>query len=199
MIERLHAFNLILASQSPRRKMLFEALGFPFEVRKIDVDESFDPALKGGEVPAYLARKKAQAIQAELTDQDLLVTADTVVWINDHALNKPEGHDDAKRMLEEISGATHSVFTGVCLTTPDQQHSFFEETKVHFNTLSANEIEHYLERYQPYDKAGAYGIQEFIGLIGIKAVEGDFYNVVGFPMQRFWRELKHISTPNDLR
>lgn len=192
MIEQLHGRNLILASQSPRRKMLFEALGFPFEVRKIEVDESFDATLTGGDIPAYLAEKKAAAVKAELGEKDLLVTADTVVWINDHALNKPEDRTEAKAMLEEIAGATHSVFTGVCLTTKDKQHRFFEETKVHFNDLSKEEIDHYLDRYKPYDKAGAYGIQEFIGLIGIKAVDGDFYNVVGFPMQRFWRELPHI-------
>lgn len=192
MIDRLNGRNLILASQSPRRKMLFEALGFPFEVRKIDVDEHFDPSLKAGEIPTFLAKKKASAIKSQLAPSDLLVTADTVVWINDHALNKPADHNEAKAMLEELSGATHSVFTGVCITTTRQQHSFYEETKVHFNVLSTEAIAHYLARYQPYDKAGAYGIQEFIGLIGIQAVEGDFYNVVGFPMQRFWRELSVV-------
>jgi septum formation protein len=190
MLEQLQQYHLILASQSPRRRMLFEDLGFPFEVRSIDVDESFPDHLQGGEIPAYLAAKKAAAVRSTLREKDILVTADTVVWINGHALNKPADRAEAKAMLLEIAGATHSVFTGVCISTKNKQHTFFEETKVHFNPLSKAEITHYLDRYKPFDKAGAYGIQEFIGLIGIKAIEGDFYNVVGFPMQSFWKALQ---------
>lgn len=192
MLEQLQQYHLILASQSPRRRMLFEDLGFPFEVRSIDVDESFPDHLQGGEIPAYLAAKKAAAVRSTLREKDILVTADTVVWINGHALNKPADRAEAKAMLLEIAGATHSVFTGVCISTKNKQHTFFEETKVHFNPLSNAEITHYLDRYKPFDKAGAYGIQEFIGLIGIKAIEGDFYNVVGFPMQSFWKALQRF-------
>ncbi|MEX2595846.1 MAG: Maf family nucleotide pyrophosphatase [Salibacteraceae bacterium] len=192
MIERLNQYEIILASQSPRRKMLFEALGMPFTIKKTDVDEGFPEHLKRGAIPEYLANKKANAALDQLKELELLVTADTVVWINDHALNKPTDLADARKMLKEISGNVHSVFTGVCLATINTKHSFFEETKVHFNSLSDAEIEYYLKQHQPLDKAGAYGIQEFIGLIGIKYIEGDFYNVVGFPMQRFWNELKRV-------
>lgn len=192
MIEAFSEFNVILASQSPRRKMLFEALGFPFEVKRIDVNEDFSDSLKAAEIPEYLARKKSDAVRDELGQKDLLITADTVVWINDRVLNKPESMDEAKSMLLEISGQQHSVFTGVCIATPNKVHTFSEETKVYFNALSEEEIDHYLQHYKPLDKAGAYGIQEFIGLIGIQRVDGDFYNVVGFPMQRFWQEVSRF-------
>ena len=191
-IQSLNDRTIILASKSPRRKMLLEALGFPFKVRIHEVDESFSTDLKGGEIPEYLARKKAEAFEHDLTEKELVITADTVVWINDHALNKPESNAEAKKMLMELSEADHSVFTGVCLKTQSKTVSFFEETKVRFNSLSEEEIDFYLKHYKPLDKAGAYGIQEFIGLIGIKSIEGDFYNVVGFPVQRFWRELPSI-------
>jgi len=192
IIQALADRTIILASKSPRRKMLFEALGFPFQIKIHEVDESFSSDLKGGEIPEYLARKKAHAFDHELISRDLVVTADTVVWVNNHALNKPESIEEAKNMLQELSGTTHSVFTGVCLKTQHQCHSFYEETKVTFNTLSEEEIDFYLKKYKPLDKAGAYGIQEFIGNIGIQKIEGDFYNVVGFPLQRFWKELPAI-------
>ncbi|NQV53542.1 MAG: septum formation protein Maf [Flavobacteriales bacterium] len=188
----LDNISFVLASKSPRRKMLFEGLGFPFEVRTHEVDEAFDEALKGGEIPMYLAEKKAAAFQGDIAGRELIITADTIVWINDRALNKPANRVEAHAMLQEISGATHSVFTGVCLTTAQKQHSFVEETTVTFNPLQESEIEYYLDAYAPFDKAGAYGIQEFIGLIGIQRIDGDFYNVVGFPMQRFWAELKSM-------
>ncbi len=191
-IDALNNRTIILASKSPRRKMLLEALGFPFQVRIHEIDESFSTELKGGEIPEYLARKKAEAFNQELEDKEIVITADTVVWVNNQALNKPESNAVAKKMLEELSCTTHSVFTGVCLKTKNKTHSFFEETKVSFNTLTSEEIDFYLRNYKPLDKAGAYGIQEFIGLIGIQKVEGDFYNVVGFPVQRFWRELPSV-------
>lgn len=170
--------------------MLFQGLGFPFEVRTHEVNEDFPSAMKGADIPIFLARQKAEAFQHDIAPREIIITADTIVWINDHALNKPVDRAEAKAMLQEISGNTHSVFTGVCLTTVGGQLAFAEETKVTFAELSDEEIDHYLDTYAPFDKAGAYGIQEFIGLIGIHHIEGDFYNVVGFPMQRFWRELK---------
>ena len=190
LLDALKDIRLVLASGSPRRKMLFEGLGLPFEIRTKPIDEDFPDTLAGGEIPIYLAEAKAQALQSELKQDELMITADTIVWINGRALNKPADRAEAKAMLSEISGATHSVFTGVCLTKGDKSHSFAEETRVLFNELTEREIDHYLDQYAPMDKAGAYGIQEFIGLIGIKRIEGDFYNVVGFPMQRFWQELK---------
>lgn len=184
--------NLVLASKSPRRKMLFEGLGLPFEQRIIEVEEDFPVALKAGDIPIFLAEKKAKAFDGLIAEKELIITADTIVWSNERALNKPENKLEARTMLEEISGATHSVFTGVCMRTHTDTLSFVEETRVTFNALTHSEIDHYLDNYQPYDKAGAYGIQEFIGLIGIKHIEGDFYNVVGFPMQRFWGELQTL-------
>lgn len=192
--ESLADVTFVLASKSPRRRMLFEGLGFPFEIRTHEVDESFSEELKGGDIPIYLAIKKAEAFADGIGEREMIITADTIVWINGRALNKPEDRDEAKAMLTEISGATHSVFTGVCMTTKKAQRSFAEETKVTFNALSEVEIDFYLDQYQPFDKAGAYGIQEFIGLIGIRRIDGDFYNVVGFPMQRFWREVLTFLT-----
>jgi septum formation protein len=190
--EQASEYRFILASKSPRRKMLFESLGFPFEIRTTDTEESFDPSLKGEEIALYLSRKKAASFEGHLESDELVITADTIVWINDHVLNKPENKEEAKQMLSEISDNVHSVFTGVCLKTAEKEIVFCEETKVYFNAISEQEIDFYLDTYKPYDKAGAYGIQEFIGCIGISRVEGDFYNVVGFPVQRFWQELKNL-------
>jgi len=181
--------EFILGSGSPRRKYLLEGLGLPFEVITKDTYESFPESLVGGEIPTYLAQKKAQAFEGQLNENQLLITADTVVWIDNTVLNKPIDREAARKMLEQISGNTHSVFTAVCLKTHNRQHTFCEETRVEFHDLTSEEIAYYLDRYAPLDKAGAYGIQEFIGYIGIKQVTGDFYNVVGFPVQRFWKEL----------
>lgn len=188
-LDKCTHYRFILGSQSPRRKDLLASLGIPFEVEQLNVDESFDEALIGAEIPAYLSQKKAEERMLQLRDREVLITADTVVWINGHVLNKPADLDEAKSMLEEISGNQHLVFTGVTLSTRDRQRTFVEDTEVHFHPLTEREIVHYLAHWKPLDKAGAYGIQEFIGSIGIKAIHGDFYNVVGFPVQRFWREL----------
>lgn len=192
ILDQLKDKTIVLASKSPRRQDMFRALGVSFRIETREVDESFSEALKAGEIPLYLSKKKADAFDGDLAENEILVTADTVVWINDHALNKPEDLAEAKAMLQEISNATHEVYTAVTITTSDKQHSFVEGTKVHFQQLTEREIDYYLTQYAPLDKAGAYGIQEFIGYIGIKAIEGDFYNVVGFPMQRFWREIAAV-------
>lgn len=168
---------------------MFRSLGLNYVIRVKEVDESFPESLNAGSIPLYLAEKKARAFAEELGEREILVTADTVVWINDHVLNKPGSIEEARTMLEEISGKVHLVFTAVCLTSAHLSRSFVEETEVHFHPLTRAEIDYYLEHYRPLDKAGAYGIQEFIGYIGIHKVVGDFYNVVGFPVQRFWREL----------
>lgn len=183
------AYKFVLSSQSPRRQEIFKSLGLNYVIRTKDVDEDFSTQLVGAEIPLYLAKKKADAQRNELSEDEILVTADTVVWINDHVLNKPLNLDEAKAMLEEISGRQHTVITAVCLTSVDRQFVFSEETRVEFHPLTNSEIDYYLNLYHPLDKAGAYGIQEFIGYVGIKSIQGDFYNVVGFPVQRFWREL----------
>lgn len=183
------AYKFVLASQSPRRQEIFKSLGLNYIIRTKDVEEDFSSLLVGAEIPMYLAKKKADAQRHDLVENEILVTADTIVWINDHVLNKPVNLAEAKAMLEEISGQQHTVITAVCLTSVDRQIVFAEETRVDFHPLKSSEIDHYLEHYHPLDKAGAYGIQEFIGYVGIKSIQGDFYNVVGFPVQRFWREL----------
>lgn len=191
-LQKIQSKTFVLASKSPRRQDIFKGLGLNFRIETKDVDESFSEALKAGEIPLFLSKVKAAAFDGSLAENEILVTADTVVWINDHALNKPENLGEAKQMLQEISGATHEVFTAVSLTTATKQHTFVEGTKVQFHELTEAEIDFYLSHYQPLDKAGAYGIQEFIGYIGIQKIEGDFYNVVGFPVQRFWREVMSI-------
>lgn len=188
-LEKARQYNFILASKSPRRQEMFRALGLNYTIQVEEVDESFPMALEGAEIPFYLAEKKARAFSHRLNDSDILITADTVVWINDHVLNKPASLEEAADMLKEISGDAHSVFTAVCLMAGSRMHTFVEETRVYFHPLTEAEINYYLQHYRPLDKAGAYGIQEFIGYIGIREVHGDFYNVVGFPVQRFWREL----------
>jgi septum formation protein len=173
MTDSLRAMNdirIVLASQSPRRQMLFEHLGFPFEVRVNEIDEHFPESLVAGEIPVFLSEQKAKAYTGTLAPNELLVTADTIVWSNGRALNKPADQDQARMMLSELSDAAHVVYTGVCLKTAKKTHSFVEGTTVTFNPLSEEEINYYLDRYAPFDKAGAYGIQEFIGLIGIKAI-----------------------------
>lgn len=182
----------MLSSQSPRRQQIFNSLGLDHCIRPIEIDESFSSELKAGEIPEYLAIQKAIPHQGKLADNEILITADTVVWINNHALNKPANLDEARDMLREISGTKHTVYTAVCLTTNSKQRSFIEGTDVYFHKLDDAEIDYYLSKYAPLDKAGAYGIQEFIGYIGIQKVDGDFYNVVGFPVQRFWKELSHF-------
>ncbi|MEZ4722341.1 MAG: Maf family nucleotide pyrophosphatase [Flavobacteriales bacterium] len=189
LIDKVQQYTFVLASKSPRRRDIFNSLGLRHVIRTKEVDESFPAELKADEIPIYLSKKKAEAQADSLGENEILVTADTVVWINDHVLNKPETMDEAKAMLQEISGTSHYVYTGVCLTTKDRSMAFAEGTEVKFHPLTEKEIDYYLERYRPLDKAGAYGIQEFIGYIGIEKVEGDFYNVVGFPVQRFWKEL----------
>jgi septum formation protein len=184
--------EFVLASQSPRRQAIFKSLGLNYRVQTFEVEEEFPTHLQSEDIPLYLAKLKAEPHLVALKENEILVTADTVVWINDHVLNKPINLIEAKAMLHEIAGSTHRVYTAVCLSTNSSQYSFAEMTEVVFHELSEEEIDFYLENYSPLDKAGAYGIQEFIGYIGIKEVHGDFYNVVGFPVQRFWKELASI-------
>lgn len=181
---------LILGSKSPRRQSLLLDAGFTFELRLADADEAFPASLNGKDVPAYLAGIKSDFITT--TDQECLITADTVVCCDDHILNKPNDAADAKRMLKLLSGRSHWVHTGVCLRVGDKKHVFTESTEVFFRSLSNEEIDHYIEHYQPFDKAGAYGIQEWIGYVGVERIEGCFYNVVGFPVSRFVHEIKML-------
>ena len=185
------SYKYILASNSPRRKELLAGLGLDFEVRVIpDIDESYPDTLPVGEVAQYIAEKKAAAYRPTLQPDELIITADTVVIVGDDILGKPHDEADAIRMLREISGRTHQVTTGVSLLTTTQQRAFSVTTDVTFKELSDNEIQHYVKVYRPFDKAGAYGIQEWIGYIGVTGLRGSYYNVMGLPVQRIYTELQ---------
>ncbi|MBR1557347.1 MAG: septum formation protein Maf [Prevotella sp.] len=187
-------YRIVLASNSPRRKELLTGLGLPFDVRVLDgIDESYPGDLPVGEVAQYIADKKADAYRQTMASDELIITADTVVIVDDQILGKPVDEADAYRMLRLISGRTHQVTTGVCLITPERQRSFAVTTDVTFKQLSDEEIHYYIDHYKPFDKAGAYGIQEWIGFIGVTSLHGSFYNVMGLPVQRIYTELQHVD------
>ncbi|MBQ7443722.1 MAG: septum formation protein Maf [Bacteroidaceae bacterium] len=186
------ARKLILASNSPRRRELLAGLGLDFEVRVLPgIDESHPAHLRGGDIPLYIARAKADAYRADLAADELLITADTIVWLDGEVLEKPATPGQARDMLHSLSGCTHQVFTAVCLTTPQQQESFVCSTDVTFARLEPEEIDRYVATCCPLDKAGAYGIQEWIGYIGVESINGSFYNVMGLPVQRLYQRLKN--------
>ena len=186
-------YRYILASNSPRRKELLAGLGLDFEVRVIDgIDESYPASLPASQVAQFIAEKKAQAYRASMAPDELIITADTVVIVGSDILGKPKDEADAVRMLREISGRTHQVTTGVCLTTATRQRSFSVTTDVTFKQLTDAEIQHYVSTYRPFDKAGAYGIQEWIGYIGVTGLNGSYYNVMGLPVQRIYTELQQM-------
>ena len=183
-------YKLVLASNSPRRKELLAGLGVPFEVRVLkDIDEQYPDSLSVDEVARYIAQEKAAAYRRIISPDELIITADTVVIVGDEILGKPVDEADAVRMLKLISGRTHQVTTGVCLLTTEQERCFDVTTDVTFKTLSDEEIHYYVDRYRPFDKAGAYGIQEWIGYIGVTGLQGSYYNVMGLPVQRIYQEL----------
>ena len=186
-------YKLILASNSPRRKELLAGLGVPFEVRVLqDIDEHYPENLPVNEVARYIAKEKADAYRRIVAADELIITADTVVIVGDEILGKPMDEADAVRMLRLLSGRTHQVTTGVCLLTAEKERCFDVTTDVTFKTLTDEEIHYYVNRYRPLDKAGAYGIQEWIGYIGVTGLNGSYYNVMGLPVQRIYQELtKH--------
>ena len=190
MLDNLKKFNIVLASNSPRRKELMSGMGVDYVVKTLpDVDESYPDTLQGEEIPAYISREKAEAYQSMIEPDELLITADTIVWMNGEVLGKPKDREDAIRMLRKLSGASHQVITGVCLTTKGWQNSFTVTTDVTFAVLSEEEIVYYVDKYSPMDKAGAYGVQEWIGFIGVESISGSYYNVMGLPVQKLYREL----------
>jgi len=181
-----------LASNSPRRRELLAGLGLPFEVRIIDgIDESYPASLVVSDVPLFISKKKAQAYT--LAPSELLITADTIVCIDNEILGKPKDNEEACKMLTKLSGRTHQVITGVTLTTTEWTHSFSCSSDVTFASLTEQEILHYVNAYHPLDKAGAYGIQEWIGYIGVTRLEGSYFNVMGLPVQRLYSELKKLN------
>ena len=184
--------NIILASQSPRRQELIKGLDIDFTIRTADIDEHFPDDLIKEEIPLFLANEKAKAMLSGLSEKDILITADTIVWINGKAVNKPQNRNDAFRMILDLSGKQHTVYTGVQLTTLKEKKSFFAETKVTFSLLEESEINYYIDKYKPFDKAGAYGIQEWIGYIGIEKIEGSYFNVMGFPLHLVYKNIKEL-------
>ena len=184
-------WKIILASNSPRRKELLAGLDLQFEVRVLQsIDESYPADLPTQKIAEFISKKKADAYVETMADDELVITADTVVILGDEVMGKPHDEADAKRMLGELSGQTHQVATGVTLSTRQRQMSFSVVTNVTFKQLSADEIDYYVRTYQPMDKAGAYGIQEWIGYIGVTALEGSYFNVMGLPVQRIYEALK---------
>ena len=184
-------YHIILASNSPRRKELLAGLDIPFDVRVIDgIDESFPQDLLTKDIAGYIAKKKADAYQQTMAADELIITADTIVILGQKVMGKPKDAAEAVRMLHELSGHTHQVITGVCLTTKEKQVNFSVETDVTFKTLTDEEIHYYVEHYRPFDKAGAYGIQEWIGHVGVTGMNGSYFNVMGLPVQRIYEALK---------
>ena len=191
MLDNLEKYKVILASGSPRRRELMAGLGVNYEVRILpDVDESYPDTLQGEEIPLYIAKEKADAYIPMMQPDELIITADTIVWLDGKVLGKPRDREDALQMLRTMSGRTHEVFTGVCITTTDWQRSFTAQTEVRFATLS--EVIYYVDNFKPMDKAGAYGVQEWIGFIGVENISGSYYNIMGLPVQKLYRELLKV-------
>lgn len=187
-------YHIILASNSPRRKELLAGLDLEFEVRVLqDIDESYPNDLPTQKIAEFISKKKADAYLTTIADNELVITADTVVILGGEVMGKPHDEADAKRMLGELSGQTHQVATGVTLSTKERQISFSVVTDVTFKPLSADEIDYYVQTYHPMDKAGSYGIQEWIGYIGVTALKGSYFNVMGLPVQRIYEALKNFT------
>ena len=189
--EKLKHKNLILASGSPRRQELFKELGLDFSIQVKAVEEVYPPTLKGTEITNYLAELKAAAF-TDLAENDIVITSDTIVWLNNKAIEKPKDKQQAIEMLQELSGTGHQVITSICIKTLTSQLVFYDVTMVYFKPLSMEEITYYVDKYQPFDKAGAYGIQEWIGFIGVNKIEGSYFNVMGLPVHKLYDELMKL-------
>lgn len=190
-MKELSTYSIVLASGSPRRKELLAGLGLKFEVRLLPgIDESYPAGLMGEEIAQTISRKKAEAYRLTLQTDELIITADTIVCLDGQVLGKPSDAEEARRMLRLLSGRTHEVITGVTLLTHDNIHTFSSVTNVKFADITDREIDYYVDNYHPLDKAGAYGIQEWIGYIAVERIEGSYFNVMGLPVQRLYQELK---------
>jgi septum formation protein len=191
--EKLNKINIILASGSPRRQQFFKEMDLHYTIRLKEIEEIYPEYLKGAEITNFLAELKANAFENELEENDVLVTSDTIVWLNGKALGKPRDYDDAFKMLQQLANQTHEVITSVCLKSIDKTEVFHCVTKVTFADLSDEAIRYYLDNYQPFDKAGSYGIQDWIGLIGISNIEGSYTNVVGLPTEMLFHKLMQYA------
>ena len=190
LLPNLQDKHLILASKSPRRQALLKGLEVDFEIRTRDTDESWPQDMDRTKVAEYIAKKKAAAFEGELAPSDVLITSDTTVYLKGELLEKPTNRADALRMLSELNGQTHTVYTAVCITTTQKQVAFTDATHVTFARMTPGELEHYVDVYEPYDKAGAYGAQEFMGYVGVEKLEGSYFTVMGLPLHRLYAELK---------
>ena len=191
ILPNLSQYKIVLGSNSPRRRELLAGLDIEFEVQTIPgIDESFPKTLRPDEVPVYIARKKAEAYIPSMSADELLITADTIVWTFGEILGKPKDREDAISMLRKLSGRVHEVITGVCITTKEKTGSFFGSSAVCLASLNNDEIAYYVDKYRPFDKAGSYGIQEWIGYVAVEAINGSFYNVMGLPVRLLYQELK---------
>lgn len=189
---KLSKYNIILASGSPRRQQFFKDLNLDFEIRVKEVEEIYPKHLQASEITDYLADLKSKVFDSELTEHDLLITSDTIVWFNNKALGKPKNYEEAFDMLKNMSGKKHEVITSISIKNKSFQKIVNDNTTVFFKELSDDEIHYYIENFQPYDKAGAYGIQEWIGKIGISKIEGSYFNVVGLPTHELYKELMKL-------
>lgn len=193
MLANLQKYKIVLGSNSPRRRELLSGLDIDFEVRIIPgIDESYPDSLSAEDIPLYIARKKAEVYLEKLSEDELLITADTIVWTFHEILGKPSSREDAINMLQTLSGHVHEVITGVYLASKEKTIGFSVSSAVSFATMEEEDIIYYVDKYRPFDKAGSYGIQEWIGYIGVEAINGSFYNVMGLPIQRLYQELKEF-------
>lgn len=191
MLENLNKYEIVLASNSPRRKELLQRMGVNFKVRTLfGIDESYPDSLRGEDIVCYISRDKAKAYQSSMAPNELLITADTIVYVDGEVMGKPKNAEQAKEMLHKLSGKTHQVITGVTIVTAKRTENFGVTSQVKFTNITDEEINFYVDNYLPFDKAGAYGIQEWIGIVAVEEIKGSYFNVVGLPVQRLYQKLK---------
>lgn len=191
MLENLNKYEIVLASNSPRRKELLQRMGVNFKVRTLfGIDESYPDSLRGEDIVCYISRNKAKAYQSSMAPNELLITADTIVYVDGEVMGKPKNAEQAKEMLHKLSGKTNQVITGVTIVTAKRTENFGVTSQVKFTNITDEEINFYVDNYLPFDKAGAYGIQEWIGIVAVEEIKGSYFNVVGLPVQRLYQKLK---------
>ena len=191
MLENLNKYEIVLASNSPRRKELLQRMGVNFKVRTLfGIDESYPDSLRGEDIVCYISRNKAKAYQSSMAPNELLITADTIVYVDGEVMGKPKNAEQAKEMLHKLSGKIHQVITGVTIVTAERTENFGVTSQVKFTNITDEEINFYVDNYLPFDKAGAYGIQEWIGIVAVEEIKGSYFNVVGLPVQRLYQKLK---------
>lgn len=191
MLENLNKYEIVLASNSPRRKELLQRMGVNFKVRTLfGIDESYPDSLRGEDIVCYISRNKAKAYQSSMAPNELLITADTIVYVDGEVMGKPKNAEQAKEMLHKLSGKTHQVITGVTIVTAKRTENFGVTSQVKFTNITDEEINFYVDNYLPFDKAGAYGIQEWIGIVAVEEIKGSYFNIVGLPVQRLYQKLK---------